>query len=168
MLVLVRPARYPAAHSHPTDSRGHNLSTVTTVAKAVAAELNRHSGFSIPFKAAYSVKPSFDLAELDTTRVVVVPKAYELANITRASSRYVATLDVGIMQRIGRMTPEDAVDQLGGLVEEIIEFLKVQTLSDFPAGQVTGITNDPLYVPDHLTGQRTFTSVLTIQYAMRD
>jgi len=66
------------------------------------------------------------------------------------------------------MTPEDAVDKLGDLVEEIIEFLKAQTLSDFPAGQVIGITNDPLYVPDHLTGQRTFTSVLTIQYAMRD
>jgi len=144
------------------------MSTVTTVAKAVAAELNRHSGFSIPFQATYSVKPSFDLAELDTIRIVVVPKSYEVANITRASSKYVATVDIGIMQRIGRLTPEDAVDKLGDLVEEIIEFLKTQTLSDFPAGQVVGITNDPLYVPDHLTGQRTFTSVLTIQYAMRD
>ena len=144
------------------------MSTVTTVAKAVAAELNRHSSFSIPFKAAFSVKPSFDLAELDTIRVVVVPKSYEIASITRASSKYVATIDIGIMQRIGKMTPEDAVDKLGDLVEEIIEFLKAQTLSDFPAGQVIGITNDPLYVPDHLTGQRTFTSVMTIQYAMCD
>ena len=83
------------------------MSTVTTVAKAVAAELNRHSGFSIPFQAAFSVKPSFDLAELDTIRIVVVPKSYEVANITRASSKYVATVDIGIMQRIGRMTPED-------------------------------------------------------------
>ena len=142
------------------------MSTVTTVAKAVAAELNRHTRFSIPFKAAFSVKPSFDLAELDTIRVVVVPKSYEIASITRASSKYVATIDIGVMQRIGKMTPEEAVDKLGDLVEEIIEFLKTQTLSDFPAGQVVGITNDPIYVPDHLTGQRTFTSVLTIQYAM--
>ena len=144
------------------------MSTVTIVAKAVVAELNRHSGFSIPFKAVFTVKPSFDLAELDTIRVVVVPKSYEIAQITRASSKYIATVDVGIMQRIGRMSPEEAVDKLGDLVEEIIEYLKTQTLSDFPAGQVVGITNDPLYVPDHLTGQRTFTSVLTIQYAMRD
>ena len=144
------------------------MSTVTTVAKAVAAELNRHSGFNIPFTATFSVKPNFDLAELDTIRVVIVPKAYELGSITRASTKYVATVDIGIMQRIGKMSPEDAVDKLGDLVEEIIEFLKAQTLSDFPAGQVIGITNDPLYVPDHLTGQRTFTSVLTIQYAMRD
>jgi len=144
------------------------MSTVTTVAKAVVAELNRHSGFGIPFKAAFTVKPSFDLAELDTIRVVVVPKSYEIAQITRASSKYIATVDVGIMQRIGRMSPEEAVDKLGDLVEEIIEYLKAQTLSDFPAGQVVGITNDPIYVPEHLTGQRTFTSVLTIQYAMRD
>ena len=143
------------------------MSTVTTVAKAVAAELNRHSGFSIPFKAIFTVKPSFDLAELDTIRVVVVPKSYEIAQITRASSKYIATVDIGIMQRIGKMSPEEAVDKLGDLVEEIIEFLKAQTLADFPAGQVVGITNDPLYVPDHL-GQRTFTSALTIQYAMRD
>jgi len=142
------------------------MSTVTTVAKAVAAELNRHEKFRIPFTAVYSVKPSFDLAALDTIRVVVVPKSYEIASISRASSKYVATVDIGIMQRIGTMTPEEAVDTLGDLVEEMIEFLKTRSLADFPAGQVVGIANDPLYIPDHLTGQHTFTSVLTIQYAM--
>jgi hypothetical protein len=142
------------------------MSTVTTVAKAVANELNRHAGFCFPFQAVFSVKPSFELAELETIRVVVVPKSYEIASITRAASKYIATVDVGIMQRIGKMSPEDAVDQLGDLVEEMIEFLKSQSLSDFPAGQVVGITNDPLYVPDHLTSQRTLTSVLTIQYMM--
>jgi hypothetical protein len=142
------------------------MSTVTTVAKAVVAELNRHTGFSIPFRATFSVRPSFELAELETIRVVVVPKSYEIANITRAASKYIASIDVGIMQRIGKMTPEEAVETLGDLVEEIIEFLKTNSLSDFPAGQVIGVTNDPLYVPDHLTGQRTFTSVLTFQYMM--
>jgi len=142
------------------------MSTVTTVAKAVVAELNAHEGFAMAFTAVYSVKPSFDLTALETIRVVVVPKSYEIASISRAASKYVATVDIGIMKRIGTMTPEEAVDTLGDLVEEIIEFLKHQSLSDFPAGQVVGITNDPLYIPDHLTGQRTFTSVLTIQYAM--
>ena len=142
------------------------MSTVTTIAKAVAAELNRHTEFSIPFTAIYSVKPSFDLTELETIRVVVVPKSCEISNVSRAASKYVAVVDIGIMQRIGKMTPEDAVDTFGNLVEEIIEFLKTQSLTDFPAGQVVGIANDPLYIPDHLTGQRTFTSVVTVQYAM--
>ena len=102
-----KSGNHPTTHSYPT-IQGKQMSTVTTVAKAVAAELNRHSGFYIPFQAAYSVKPSFDLEELHTIRVVVVPKSYEIANITRASSKYIATVDVGIMQRIGRLTPEDA------------------------------------------------------------
>ena len=142
------------------------MSTVTTVAKAVVVELNAHEGFAIPFTAVYSIKPSFDLTAQETIRVVVVPKSYEIVPISRAASKYIATVDIGIMKRIGTMTPEEAVDTLGDLVDEIIEFLKHQSLSDFPAGQVVGIANDPLYIPDHLTGQRTFTSVLTIQYAM--
>jgi hypothetical protein len=133
--------------------------------KAVAAELNRCMEFSISFEAVYFVKPNFDLTALDTIRIVVVPKTYELYSISHAISKYLVTIDVGIMQRIGKMKPEDAVETLGDLVEEIIEFLKTKTLSGFPAGQVIEITNDPLYIPDHLTQQRTFTSMLTVQYA---
>jgi len=142
------------------------MSTVTTVAKAVVAELNRHAGFSIPFTAIFSVKPSFELVELETIRVIVVPKSYEISPISRASSKYVTAVDVGIMQRIGKMTPEKAVETFGDLVDEIIEFLKTKTLDEFPTAQCVGVANDPIYIPDHLTQQRTFTSVLTVQYAM--
>ena len=141
------------------------MSLVTTIAKSVAAELSKHT-FSLPFKAVFSVKPGFELAELDTLRVIVVPKTLEIETASRSSSKYVVSVDIGIMRRIGNLSPEEAVETLGDLVEEIIELLKTHSLFDFLAAQVTGITNDPLYIPDHLTQQRTFTSVLTIQYAM--
>ena len=140
------------------------MSLATTIAKSVVAELNKHE-FLLPFEAAFSVKPGFELSELETLRVIVVPKTLELETISRSSSKYVVSVDVGIMQRIGKMTPEEAVETLGDLVDEIIEFLKTKILDDFPAAQCVGVANDPLYIPDHLTQSRTFTSVVNVKYA---
>ena len=143
------------------------MSIVTDLAKAVAEELNQHE-FSMPFEAAYSVRSSFDLAKLDTLHVAVVPKELEIDNISRSSSKYAASIDIGISQRIGDRTPEEAVEVFGDLVEEIAEYLKETPLQKFPAAQCQGIHFDPLYIPDHLHGQRIFTSVLNVKYIMRD
>ena len=139
------------------------MSLVTDIAKSVVAELNKHT-FSLRFESIFSVRPGFELAELETLRVIVVPKTLEIETASRASSKYLVSVDVGIMQRIGKMTPEEAVESLGDFVDELIEFLKTKTLDEFPAAQCIAVSNDPIYVPDHLTQQRTFTSVLTVQY----
>ena len=141
------------------------MSLATTIAKSAVAELNQHD-FSLPLTAAFSVKPGFELSELETLRVIAVPKTLELETVSRSSSKYLVSVDIGIMQRIGKMTPEEAVETLGNLVDEIIEFLKTKTLDDFPAAQCVGVANDPLYIPDHLTQSRTFTSVVNVKYAM--
>jgi hypothetical protein len=141
------------------------MSTVTTIAKAVVAELNKNR-FSLPFEAVFSVKPGFELSELDTLRVIVVPKTLEIETVSRSSSKYIVSVDIGIMQRIGKLTPEEAVETLGDLVDEIIEFVKTHSLFDFPAAQCTTVANDPIYIPDHLTQNRTFTSVLNVKYVM--
>jgi len=141
------------------------MSLVTTVAKSVAAELNKHT-FSLSFEAVFSVKPGFELAELDTLRVIVVPKTLEIETVSRSSSKYLVSVDIGIMRRIGNLSPEEAVETLGDLVDEIIEFLKMKTLDDFPVAQCIGVTNDPIYILDHLTQSRTFTSVVNVKYAM--
>ncbi|MCL2304494.1 MAG: hypothetical protein FWC43_04045 [Planctomycetaceae bacterium] len=141
------------------------MSLATTIAKSVVAELNEHN-FLLPFEAAFSVKPGFELSELETLRVIVVPKTLELETVTRSSSKYLVSVDVGIMQRIGKMTPEEAVETLGDLVDEIVEFLKTKTLEEFPAAQCVGVANDPIYVPDHLTQSRTFTSVVNVKYTL--
>ena len=141
------------------------MSITTTVAQSVVAELNNHK-FSLPFEAIFSVKPGFELAELDALRVIVVPKTFEITTISRSSSKYLVSVDIGIMRRIGKLTPEAAVETLGDLVDEIIEFLKTATLDEFPASQCVGVANDPIYIPDHLTQSRTFTSVVNVKYAL--
>ncbi len=141
------------------------MSIIAKITQAVADALNLHD-LSVAFDAVYSVKPGFELAELDVLRVVVVPKSLEIDRISRSSMKYTASIDIGIMQRIGKMTPEEAVDCLGELVDEISEFLQEKTLEKFPEATFAGITNDPIYIPEHLTSNRTFTSVLTVKYMM--
>ena len=143
------------------------MSLVTNIARAVVVELNRHE-FSQQFETVFSVKPGFELARLDTLRVVVVPKTLEIEAVSRSSSKYHVSVDIGIMQRIGERTAEEAVETLGDLVDELIAYLKQRTLGDFPEAQCIGIANDPIYVPDHLTQSRSFTSVLNVKYVLFD
>jgi len=141
------------------------MSLVTTIAKSVVAELNKNE-FSTPFEAVFSVKPGFELAQLDALRVIVVPKTLEIEAASRSSSKYLISVDIGVMRRLGQLTPEDAVETLGDIVDEVIEFLKQRTLDGFPAARCIAVTNDPIYIPDHLTQSRTFTSVVNVKYAL--
>jgi len=136
------------------------------MAKAVASELNRDQEFTVPFDAVFSVKPGYELKELDTIRVVVVPKTLEIERVSRVSSKYIVTVDVGVMQRLGKMTPEEAVETFGDLVDEIADFLSDRELEDFKAATFVNLTNDPIYVPDYLTQNRTFMSVLSVRYVL--
>ena len=142
------------------------MSIVTQIAKAVVAELNRENEFSVPFEATFSVKPNYELVNLDTIRVVVVPKTLEIERISRISSKYTVTVDVGIMQRLGKLTPEEAVETLGDLVDEIMDFLSDRSLEDFKAATFVSLVNDPVYVPEFLTQNRTFMSVLSVKYVL--
>ena len=141
------------------------MSITSNIAKAVASTLNE-ADFSKDFEAVYSVKPGFELAELDTLRVVIVPKQMEIDRVSRSSTKYTVSIDVGIMQRIGTLSPEEAVEKLGELVDEIAELLSEANLKDYDAATFVGISNDPIYVPEHLTSNRTFTSVLTVKYLL--
>ena len=141
------------------------MSLTTTIAKSVVAELNQHE-FSLPFEAVFSVNPGSELEELDTLHVLVVPKTFEIETITRSSSKYLVSVDIGIIRRLGKLSPEEAVETLGDFVDEVIEFLKTVTLDGFPAAQCIGVANDPIYIPDHLTQSRTFTSVVNVKYVL--
>ncbi|GHT31633.1 hypothetical protein FACS1894214_3120 [Planctomycetales bacterium] len=142
------------------------MSIANQVAKTVVAELKTHE-FSLPFEPVFSVLPSYEPAELQTLRVSVVPRTLEIESATRSYSKYTVGIDIGIQRRI-EGTPEETVESLGNLVDEISLFLKENPLTDFPAAQWSGASNDPLYVPEQLSQKRSFTSVLTVKYVLFD
>jgi hypothetical protein len=144
------------------------MSITTQIANAVVAELkNNKDKFSIQFEPSMLVLPNFESSELQTIRVTVVPRTLEIERNSRNSAKYIVGIDIGIQRRIEN-TPEETVENLGNLVDEIILFLKSASLSDFHSAQVSSIANDPIYSPEHLQQKRIFTSVLNVKYILFD
>jgi len=139
-------------------------SVVVQVADAVVASLNAGS-FSVPFVAQRRYRPTFDLAELDTLRVSVVPKSIEIANATRGRNQFDCVIDIGVQQKIDT-DDTGAIDALMDLVQQIIDHLRKQQLDDLPEAAWLRIANEPVFAPEHLDQQRVFTSVVTVTYRM--
>lgn len=141
------------------------MSTIIDIAEAVATELNAaESGtFSQAFTAQRKVIPAYKLEELDGLKVSVVPKAIEITAATRIGGQHDFAMDIGIQKRVGRDVDAD-VQTLIVLVDEIAEYLRKRSLSGAPWATWLRCVNDPIYVPEHLTEDRTFTSVLTLTY----
>ena len=141
------------------------MSLVIDIADAVTAEINAAAPgtFSQSFTAQRSVLPAFDLEDLAELKVTVVPKSVQITGSTRAASQYEIAIDIGVQKKVG--TDLDAeVAVLGTLVDEIADYLRRRPLSSAPSVAWTAISNDPVYAPQHLAEQRTFTSVLTVTY----
>lgn len=132
------------------------------IADAVVTELQSHT-FSEPIVVSRRVLPEYELAELKDLTVTVVPKSVQITNITRQPSSFDVTVDIGIQQKIGKDTDAE-VQRLSGVVTELVSYLDRRPLMGLPTVQFKSIVNDPVYVPEHLSQQRLFTSILTLTY----
>ena len=138
------------------------MSIATELANAVAFELGQNK-----YDVAYQARPEYEPSELEGMKIVVVPKSIAVDRTSRASVKYTVSVDIGVMQRIGPdMTPDDAVDVYGKIVDDITELLVDSELSMFPVATFVGIANDPLYAMDYLVSSRIFMSVLTATYSV--
>ncbi len=135
---------------------------ILKIADGVTGELNNHS-FSQSFTAQRLLLPEFDLSQLTELKVTVVPKSIEYSPFSRQYTRQECSVDIGIQKKI----EGDLETQLPGLldfVQEIVVFLRNRKLVSCPDASWLRSQNDPVYVPDHLANQRTFTSIFTVTY----
>jgi len=138
-------------------------SSIVEIANAVADALNSHS-FSQPFTARRHYVPTFDLKEMKTLHVTVVPRGVEIANVSRSTVQSGVQIDIGIQQKLP--APADPagdqafIDTLMSLVEEVADFIRVT--SRFGDASWVKTANTPIYSPEHLEQLRQFTSVLTL------
>jgi len=138
---------------------------ITQIADAVVTSLNGGS-FSLPFTAERRYQPSFALAEMETLRVTVVPKAVSITTATRQHSYYDCAVDIGVQKKV---TPEDQdeADALLGLVDALIAHLRGQRLDDVPDAAWLSITHEPIFAAEHLDSKHVLTSVLTVTYRVQ-
>ena len=141
------------------------MARIIDIADAIAAELNAAPAgtFAPAFTAARRVLPAFELAELAELRVTVVPKSVEISGAMRSACLIDCQIDIGVQQKLGK-DMDTEVAALCGLVEQIAAYLRRRTLAGAPHAAWVRSQNDPVYAPDHLAQQRTFTSVLTLTY----
>lgn len=139
------------------------MSTLTALADAVKDSLNNAS-FSMSFTAQRLHQPSFDLAELATLRVSVVPKSETIATASRGNSFFDCAVDVGVQKKVA----DDAeVDALLDLVEEVTDHLRLKRLDGFPSAAWLSIEHEPVVAAEHLDQNRQFTSVLSVTYRVK-
>ena len=141
------------------------MSLALDIADAVAAELNTAppGTFTPPFTVVRRVLPVFELADLATLRITVVPKAVEINGSTRSASQYDVQVDIGVQKKLGKDLDAEA-PPLCDLVEGIAAYLRRRVLGLAPHAAWVRTQNAPVYAPEHLAERRVFTSVLTVTY----
>jgi hypothetical protein len=141
------------------------VSLITTIADAVVTELNgAPSGtFAQAFTAARQYRPQFDLVELKTVRVSVVPKAIGITGLMRNANQHDVSIDVAVQKKVSPTDPAE-LDGLMLLTEQIADFFRLRRLAALPEALWTKTDNVPVYSPEHLEQKQVFTSVLTLTF----
>jgi hypothetical protein len=135
------------------------VAKIADIADAVVTRLNAGS-YGASFTAARAYVPTFKLEDLATLRVSVVIKDWSGTPVARRLQDNRHTIDIGVQQRID---PADtaAVDALLTLCEAIVDDFLGDTRLD-SLTEVISAAIAPVYVPDHMTTDRVFTSVITL------
>ncbi|MFQ3678544.1 MAG: hypothetical protein SNJ74_11445 [Fimbriimonadaceae bacterium] len=135
--------------------------TILAIADAVVAQLNA-TAFSQPLTAERHYLPQFELADMTTLRVSVVPRSVASKGLDRNRDSFDCRIDVAVQQKLDP-TPGN-LDALMVLVEEIADHFRSEPLAGYPQARCTEVENVPVYAPEHLDEFRQFTSVLTLTF----
>jgi len=137
---------------------------VTDIADAVVAEMNGQA-FSQAFTAERKYQPTYELPDLQTLHVTVVPKSVTTAVASRSDDQVDYAVDVGVQKKFSAGDAADTeADELMALVEEIAAFLNRRPLAAAPGVVWVRTQNEPIFSPEHFEQLRQFTSVLTVTY----
>jgi len=140
------------------------VAVITDIADAVAAEINAGS-FSQPVSATREYLPAFELADMQTLRVTVVPKSVTTLPGGRAHNQYDYAIDVAVQKKLDAADNTE-IDELMTLVDELADHLRFKRLTDYPNAAWLKTENQPVYAQEHLQELRQFTSILTFTFRL--
>ena len=140
------------------------MATIINIAEAVKDELNGGT-FSQSFTAQRHYQPTFELKDMKTLHVTVVPKDIEMQLATRNSSQHDCRIDVAVQKKV-TIGDIAELDELMGLVEEVIAFLSRRKLASVPNALWIKTANEPIFAAEHLEQFGQFTSILTLTYRL--
>ena len=138
------------------------MAVITDIAGAVVQELNGHT-FSLPLTAARHYRPVFDLKDMATLHVAVVPKGAQVERLDRSRSQFEYQVDVAVQKKFEKGDAAE-LDPLVGLAEEIAAHFRAGRLAAYPEAVCVRTEHAPIYAPEHMDELRQFTSVLTLTF----
>jgi hypothetical protein len=128
------------------------------VADAIVTALNGET-FGEPFTAVRAYRPLFDLEDMSSVHVTVVPRELELVTAGRLLTQTDMQIDVGVQQKL-TTADNDELDKLMDLVQDVADFIALTR--QFGGGAWLKTENRPIYSQEHMAELRQFTSVLTL------
>jgi hypothetical protein len=142
-------------------------STTIQIADAVTAALNAAT-LSQPFTAVRHYLPEFDLKEMETLHVSVVPAELDEETADRTRDRAEYKIHVAVQKRVAKQDPPGidtaAIDALMQLVEEIDDLFRHKRLAGYEQAHWAKTENKPIYDPKHLKEHGQFTSLLVFTF----
>jgi hypothetical protein len=133
-------------------------SLIVQVADAVVAALNAAEP---QLNAQRFYRPVYELTELKTMRVSVVPRSIMIESAGRSVNQHDIAVDVAVQRRC---SDDAGLDELMGLVERLADVLRLKRLPNLSDAMWIKTENSPIYSPEHLETKGVFTSVLTVTY----
>ncbi|OQA04260.1 MAG: hypothetical protein BWY69_00044 [Planctomycetes bacterium ADurb.Bin401] len=134
---------------------------VIDLADQVALSLNSEN-YNLSFTAIRTLFPFYELKDLATLHVTVVPKSINIESANRSSNEYDYQVDIAIQKAI--KSPDDReVNSLMDLATDIAKSFRGKVFHNL--GTVCfKQTIDPLYSVEHIQPPSVFTSVVTLNF----
>ena len=144
------------------------MSAITIeIADAVVAALNA-ARLSQSFTAVRHYLPEFDLKEMETLHVSVVPAELDEETSDRTRDKAEYKIHVAVQKRVAKQDPPGidtaAVDALMQLVEEIDDLFRHKRLTGYEQASWAKTENKPIFDPKHLKEHGQFTSLLVFTF----
>lgn len=132
------------------------------VADAIAAVLNG-GRYSVAFIATRGYLPFFELEDLETLTVTVVPAGDDAAQITREKDQDDVVTEISVQRRFPRKPLPADLDPLMQLIQEVRDSLRFRRLEG-PNGPAVCIGHSAAYSDDHLERLNQFTALLRVTH----
>ena len=134
---------------------------IRDLADAIVTALNAED-FTKDFTAVRTLLPEYELKDMKTLHVTVIPREMEIKKINRAQNRKEMTIDIAVQVRPGDVT-NAVLEPYLDLADEIVEFLDRKDFTS-PAAIWLQTEHNPLCAYEHLRELRQITSVIHTRY----
>jgi hypothetical protein len=141
-----------------------NKDRTTQLADDLVTALNAQT-FSQDVNASRYLLPMFQLEELTTLKVSVIPRGRNKQLMSRSSNQLIHNIEIGIQQRMDDVNDSTETDPIGLLVEEIEDYLLGLEVNGATCTEVMNVlADDSIFAKEHIQSNKVWTTVIVASF----